>query len=287
VPVIPPREPPDDPGALVGSSELIALAELAERLARGAGELVRGGQGAIDTQPEFDDKSSTTDLVTEFDRRAERFIVAELEAVRPDDGLIAEEGSARPSRSGITWLIDPIDGTTNFVYGQAAWSTSIAAVSGDLAVAAAVYAPISGELFSATLGGGAHLNGRTLGCTDRRRPLADSVIATGFTYRRSLRAEQAAMVARILPQVGDIRRLGSAAIDLCLVASGRVDAYVEQYLNPWDVAAGLLIASEAGAVATDFVGGPARPDQLVVARPELHDQLLVLLRQPGMYTQAG
>ncbi len=236
-------------------------------------------------RPEFADKSSATDLVTEFDRLAEDHIVSELARLRPGDGILAEEGATSASTTGTTWVIDPIDGTTNFVYGLPTWSTSVAAVVDGITIAGAVYAPALGEMYSAASGSGAQLNGHLIGQTTSPRPLDTAIVATGFTYRRELRVAQAALVGLLLGAVGDIRRLGSAALDLCMVAAGRVDAYVEEHLNPWDVAAGLLIATEAGAQVSDFSGGPANPSQLLVSAPQLHAGLLEVLAQRDLSTR--
>lgn len=262
-----------------------ALRAIAETLARDAGQLVRDHSGAPDMRPEFDDKSSATDLVTEFDRLAEHHIVSELARLRPGDGILAEEGAASASTTGTTWVIDPIDGTTNFVYGLPTWSTSVAAAVDGITIAGAVYAPALDEMYSAARGAGASLNGHRIGRTSSSRPLETAIIATGFTYRRDRRIAQAALVGHLLSAVGDIRRLGSAALDLCLVAAGRVDAYVEEHLNSWDVAAGLLIATEAGAQVSDFSGAPATPSQLLVCDPHLHAGLLEVLAQRDLSTR--
>jgi len=275
---------PATPRPDAATADSVALRSIAETVARAAGELVRQHSGSPGQRPDFDDKSSATDLVTEFDRLAEHHIVSELARLRPDDGVIGEEGAVSESASGITWLIDPIDGTTNFVYGLPTWSTSVAALSDDTTLAGAVYAPAIHELYSAARGDGAYLNGDRINRARSTRPLETAIVATGFTYRRELRIAQAELVTHLLGAVGDIRRLGSAALDLCLTAAGRVDAYVEEHLNLWDVAAGLLIAEEAGALVSDFAGGPARPQELLVAAPALHAELLHLLSGRGLPT---
>ena len=250
------------------------LLDLACRLAVEAGSQALAGQRA--SAPELSTKSSATDLVTVHDRAAEATIVAGLTAARPDDGIIGEEGTARPGTSGIAWLVDPIDGTTNFVYGLPHWATSIAGADGDGTLVGAVYVPVLGELYAAAHGSGATLDGRPIRCSDRDE-LALALVATGFGYVPSDRVEQARLLTSVIGDVRDIRRLGSAAIDLCHVACGRVDAYYEAGLSPWDAAAGELIAREAGCRTGDFAGGPLDPAQLLAAAPAIFDDLARLL----------
>jgi myo-inositol-1(or 4)-monophosphatase len=250
------------------------LVALAESLARRAGELVAAGRaGGLD---DVETKSTFTDMVTEYDHASEALIVGAIRAARPDDGLIGEEGTSVPGTSGIRWLIDPIDGTTNFLYGLPAYSVSIAAADADGTLAAAVYCPPTDEMFVARRGGGARLDGRVLHCAPIER-LDTALVATGFAYSPERRAAQGRRVAALLPRVRDIRRFGSAALDLCYVAAGRVDAYFEQWLSPWDCAAGELIAAEAGARSGTFTGGEGEPDGLVVAAPGVYDGLVALL----------
>lgn len=256
------------------------LRAICERLALEAGTIARTGRRSVAGRTGLDDstKSSRTDLVTEFDRAAEAHIVAEIRRLRPDDAIVGEEGTDDAGTSGYAWLIDPIDGTTNFVYDQPAWSCSIAVTFDGRTVAGAVSAPPLDELFSASAGGGATMNGnpiRVSGATD----LSLALVGTGFSYDAATRTGQAHVVADIIGQVRDIRRLGSAAVDLCMVACGRLDVYYERHLNAWDAAAGELIAREAGAVTSDFRGGPARPDELLAVTPALHDATIELLRK--------
>ena len=252
-----------------------ALLALAEELAREAGELVASGRangsGTIHT------KSTPTDLVTEYDRASEALIVGRLAAVRPDDGIVGEEGAESAGSSGIRWLIDPIDGTTNFYYGLPGYAVSIAAADEHGAFAGVVYAPVLGELFAARRGAGATLNGRPISCGSLA-DLSTALVATGFAYHPERRATQAQRVARLIASVRDVRRLGAASIDLCYVACGRLDAYFEEGLGPWDLAAGELIAREAGCRSGDFRGGPARPGEVAVAAPELFDSFVSLIR---------
>jgi myo-inositol-1(or 4)-monophosphatase len=254
------------------------LRDLAGELARAAGDLaLRGRRRTGDRGPAgHTTKSSATDPVTEHDLAAERLLVEELERRRPDDAIVGEEGATRAGTTGIEWQLDPIDGTANFVYDLPAWSTSVAAVDADGGLGAAVYAPASGELWSAARGRGALLDGRPI-----RVSAADDVrlalVATGFSYLPDRRRRQAERLVDLVPEVRDVRRFGSAALDLCMVACGRLDAYFEEHLNSWDLAAGSLIAAEAGAVVTGFDGGPPGPAGVVAAAPGIHAALLDLI----------
>ena len=254
------------------------LRALCEQLATGAGAVAHAGRDAIAAGRAFDGstKSSSTDVVTEFDRAAEAHIVGELRRLRPADAIVGEEGTAVAGTSGFEWIVDPIDGTTNFVYDQPAWSCSVAVAHAGQVVAGAVAVPPLGELFSAALGAGATRDGRPI----RASAVSDlslALVGTGFAYDPATRRQQAAVVAGLIDRVRDIRRLGSAALDLCMVACGRLDIYYERYLNAWDAAAGELIAREAGAITSDFRGGPARPAELLATAPALHAAAVALL----------
>ena len=210
---------------------------------------------------EVDTKSTPVDVVTNADRAVETFIRQRLGSERPGDGFLGEESTASGSETGLTWVVDPIDGTVNFLYGIPQWACSVAVVEGtDPATwtvhAGAVVNAVIGETYAAARGAGATLNGRPLS-TSAPTALSTSLIATGFSYSAEQRAEQGASVAALLPRVRDIRRPGAASLDLCAVAAGRVDASAERGLSPWDFAAGALIAVEAGAVVTaaDVRGG--------------------------------
>lgn len=251
------------------------LRELATDLARTAGDLAFAGR-RDHTSLDSATKSTPTDLVTEFDRTAERSIVDWLLVHRPDDAIVGEEGTNVDGTSGIAWLIDPIDGTTNFVYDQPAWACSIGVHQDGEAVAAAVFAPALNEMYTASRQGGASRNGVPISVSDAT-DITLALIGTGFAFDPERRVTQGARIAKILPEVRDIRRLGAASLDLCFVACGRLDAYFERHLNPWDCAAGELIAREAGALSSDFRGGPARPDELLVAAPGVHTAVLELL----------
>ena len=212
---------------------------------------------------EVSTKSSRTDMVTEADRAAEDLIVKRILAARPDDGLLGEEGANRDSTSGVRWVIDPIDGTTNFIYGIPAYSVSIGVERDGEVVAGVVHDVAHNEAFTATLGGGAHRNGKPIRITGNT-DLGTALFATGFAYDPIRRAEQAAFQALTLPHIRDVRRMGSAALDLAHVASGQLDGYVEYRLNWWDIAAGGLLVREAGGV-TGGLGGYTFEDGYVLA----------------------
>ncbi|MGZ4507174.1 MAG: inositol monophosphatase family protein [Blastococcus sp.] len=244
------------------------LLELAVAVAREAADLVARGRATAGEQ--VDVKSSPVDVVTAVDTASERLIVDRLTAARPEDGVLGEEGASREGTSGVRWVIDPIDGTVNFLYGVPAYAVSIAAEVDGVVVAGAVLNVALGELFTATSGGGAFLSSpsrpepvRLTGSTPAS--LEQTLVATGFGYRTEQRRAQGAVVARLLPQVRDIRRFGSAALDLCAAAAGRVDAYYELELNPWDHAAGALVAAEAGLVVTGLPGRPFAEPMAIAA----------------------
>ncbi|MFV0309723.1 MAG: inositol monophosphatase family protein [Desertimonas sp.] len=258
------------------------LLELATGAAVDAGTRAAAGRG---TSPgasglEVDSKSTITDLVTEHDRAAENVLVDRIISARPDDAIVGEEGTDRPGRSGISWYLDPIDGTTNFVYGLPGWATSVAAGDGGGMLVGVVFIPALDELFCAARGRGATLNGRPIRAS-AASDLAVSLVATGFGYAPEQRRRQGRLVADLLGAVRDIRRLGAAAVDLCHAACGRVDAYFEAGLNVWDIAAGELIAREAGCVTSDFGGATPTPRQVVAAAPGIHTELLAHLDARG------
>jgi myo-inositol-1(or 4)-monophosphatase len=225
-------------------------------------------------------KSSSTDMVTEIDRASEQLIVAGLRAARPDDALLGEEGTTSAGTSGVRWVIDPLDGTTNYLYGLAGFAVSIAAeVDGEAAIGV-VHDPLHGDVFTGVRGRGAHRNGRRLH-VQGPEGLRDALVATGFAYDPERRRKQAAVLTEVLPRIRDIRRGGAAAVDLCSVACGRVDAFYERGLGPWDFAAGALIASEAGAAVGDLEGGPPSGGFVLAAPPELFEPLRSLLDAAG------
>jgi len=222
---------------------------------------------------ETDTKSSATDMVTAMDRWVEQTIVELILAERPGDGLVGEEGAAKESKSGVVWVIDPIDGTTNFIRNLPGFSVSIAARIHGTDAVAVVHDPVRTERFTAVLAGGAQCNGESISAANASE-ISRAVVSTGFSYDPQRRAEQAAVLERLLPSIADIRRFGGAALDVCSVASGRVDAYFERGVNDWDVAAGGLIAREAGAVTNNQLdsGGP-----YVAAAPALAEEFANLL----------
>lgn len=260
--------------AAIGAAD--ALLALAVSAAREAGELIRARRDAVDRMAVAATKSSPTDVVTESDTAAEELIREHLLSARPGDGLVGEEGGSVAGESGVRWIVDPIDGTVNYLYGLPQYAVSIAAQLDEDVVAGVVHNPVSGETWTATRGGGAFLDGRRIaesGC-DR---LELALVATGFGYDAARRARQAEIVRHVLPAVRDIRRAGVASLDLCAVATGRVDAYYERGLAAWDLAAGGLVAEEAGVVVAGLHGAQAGSDLVIAAGPGLFSRLHDLL----------
>ena len=250
-----------------------ALLAIAEDLARAAGELalsMHSGLGDSDT------KSSPTDVVTAADRAAEALLVEGIRSRRPGDGILGEEGASDEGTTGVRWVVDPIDGTVNYLYGLPQWGVSIGVEVDGQAVAGVVFDPSKGELFSAVRGAGARRNGTPLRCT-RASELSQALVATGFGYDARRRAAQASVLPRLIPAVRDIRRVGAGALDLCAVAAGRVDGYYELGLSPWDMSAGLLIATEAGARVGGLRGAPPSGAMVLAAAPGVFDALHDLL----------
>jgi myo-inositol-1(or 4)-monophosphatase len=272
--------------------------QLAERVARAAGAELLARYGR---PPEgLGSKSSATDPVSDADRAAERIVLELLTAERPDDGLVAEEGSAREALSGRRWVVDPLDGTVNYLYGFPAWGVSVALEDDAGGLVGVVHDPLRGETFRAARGEGAELvrtggtslagvgSGAAGGAAPadaaraptplrvaEPRPLDRALVATGFSYEPARRAEQAAILGTVLPQVRDIRRAGAAALDLCALAAGRVDAYYERGLNHWDWAAAALLVREAGGTVAALAGEPA--GLVAASTPELLRELSVLV----------
>jgi myo-inositol-1(or 4)-monophosphatase len=265
------------------------LAELASSVAQEAAELLmsrRGGVGVVQT------KSSPTDVVTEMDREAEDLIRNRLLTARPGDAVLGEE-SGQTGSGSVRWVVDPIDGTVNYLYGLPDWGVSIAAEIAGEVVAGAVCLPLRRVLFTAASGGGAWLEsawqpGRQRLSCNSGVPLSAALVATGFAYGAAQRSGQGRVVAAVLPRVRDIRRSGSAASDLCSVAAGQVDGYYEQGLKYWDVAAGGLIAREAGALTGGLRGQAAGTAMTIAAGPglfaDLHDLLASLDDDPETVT---
>ena len=263
---------PDPPA---DAAELVALASA---VARAAGTLLR--DGLDQARVTVDTKSSRTDMVTEMDRAAEALIVDGLLGARPGDGVLGEEGTDRVGTSGVRWIVDPLDGTTNYLYALPGFAVSIGAEVEGQIVAGAVYDVVRDELFTATLGGGATRDGSPIrASTVTELPLA--LVATGFSYDAERRRRQAAVLVEVIPHIRDVRRFGAAAVDLCSVACARVDAYYERGLAPWDLAAGGLIAAEAGAVVTGLRGGRPVDGGVLAAAPGIAEALLALVGDAG------
>jgi myo-inositol-1(or 4)-monophosphatase len=255
-------------GVATTSDQLTDLLTLARSLAQAAGEVLRSRPADLDVST----KSSPTDVVTVMDRAAERVILDGLAATRPDDAVVSEESAATSGATGVRWLVDPLDGTVNYLYGIPHYAVSVAAeVNGELAVGVVLdverrveYTAISGE--------GARRDGVPVHCSTQQDP-AQSLVATGFNYGVELRRVQSRELVTILPQVRDIRRMGSAALDLCAVACGEVDAFFEAGMYEWDWAAGALIAREAGARVAGLNGRPPGHHTTLAANPALFDLL--------------
>jgi myo-inositol-1(or 4)-monophosphatase len=258
------------------------LAKLARSVAAEAAELLasRHGRPAV-----VQTKSSPTDVVTEMDAAAEDLIRGRILAARPGDAVLGEERGQTGDDAVVRWIVDPLDGTVNYLYGLPSWAVSVAAEVAGVVVAGVVSAPLLGSLYTAHLGGGAWLESswftgtRQLACNNGTE-LAGALVATGFGYAAARRAAQGKVVARLLPLVRDIRRAGAAAVDLCCVASGQLDAFYERGLHEWDFAAGRLIACEAGAVVAGLHGSQAGESMTIAAGPGLfgglHDALVEL-----------
>jgi myo-inositol-1(or 4)-monophosphatase len=260
--------PPPDP------ADLVALA------ADVAGQAVRLLRDGRPSELTVETKVSATDMVSEMDRASERLIVGALLAERPDDGVVGEEGSERAGSSGLKWVVDPLDGTTNYLYDHPGWAVSIAAEDASGVVAGVVADAVHSEVFTAIRGGGAFRDGVAIACSPETA-LSRALVGTGFGYRAERRRAQGAVVAGLLPQVRDIRRMGAASVDLCSVACGRLDAYFERGLAWWDLAAGALIASEAGAVVSAIDGGPVEPGSVLAAGPGVATSVRDLLCSLG------
>lgn len=256
--------------------------EIAVRAAEFALDARRAGVSVEST------KSSAVDIVTAVDRDTETLIRSLILEARPDDGIVGEEEARHVGTSGLDWIVDPIDGTVNFLYGIPAWAVSIAVAegaaddgTGGRTVAGVVVNPVNGELFEASVDGGARLRGREM-AVNTDVPLGEALVGTGFGYRAERRREQAEVLLELLPQVRDIRRIGSASLDLCALAAGRIDAYYERGLNVWDHAAGALIAREAGARVAGVGGGVESKALIVAAAPGLYEELAAALRSAGL-----
>jgi myo-inositol-1(or 4)-monophosphatase len=263
-----------------GHPDPIELLDLAVATAREAAGLVARGRATASDH--VDVKSSPVDVVTAVDKASEELVVGRLLGARPGDGVLGEEGADRAGTSGVRWVVDPIDGTVNFLYDLPAYAVSIAAEVAGEVVAGVVLNVATLEMFTATRGGGAYFSSpgrpepvRLSGSSPAS--LEQTLVATGFGYRVEQRRAQGAVVAALLPRVRDIRRFGSSALDLCAVAMGRTDAYYELDLNPWDHAAGALVAAEAGLVVTGLPGSPFGAPMAIAAAPSIAAPFIDLL----------
>jgi myo-inositol-1(or 4)-monophosphatase len=271
-----------------GTDELTELEQLAIDAATEAGRFI------LDERPAqlrvAETKSSATDVVTVMDQQAEQMLRQRITAARPHDAIVGEEAAAKDGESGVTWLIDPIDGTVNYLYGIPAYAVSVAAAVGDprrpgawAPVAGAVVNPVTGELYRAHLDGGAWLEvrggaPRRLVVPDPSPDLGQALAGTGFGYAADRRAWQTRVLLEVIPSIRDIRRFGSAALDICAVATGTLDCYFERGLNPWDLAAAWVVLAEAGGVLSGLAGGPPDDVMVVGAAPPLHEQLERVVR---------
>ena len=255
------------------SDDLLALAaDVAHEAGAGLREAFgRLGDLAISA------KSTPTDLVSDADVATERLIRARLEAARPDDAILGEEGDDRPGTSGLRWVVDPLDGTVNFLFGIPLWCVSVACEDADGAVAGVVYDPMRDETWAAERDGPATLDGVPLAAPARDGGLARALVATGFGYDAGVREAQARVLARLLPQIRDVRRLGAAALDLAWAAAGRVDAYFERGVQHWDIAAGALICARAGLAVHELPPAPPAAAGVLVAPPAIAGELLALV----------
>jgi myo-inositol-1(or 4)-monophosphatase len=254
---------------------LTELGALAAECARAAGELllerfVAGGERAVGS------KSSPTDVVSEADYAAERAIRELLAARRPGDAILGEEGGETQAGEGLRWIVDPLDGTVNFLFGVPQWCVSVAVHDAAGGLAGAVFDPLRDEMFCGDRGGRATLNGTPVAGSSRG-DLASALVGTGFAYASAVRATQAEVVARVLPVVRDVRRMGSAALDLAWTAAGRYDAFYERGVQAWDIAAGSLLCECSGLVVRRLEADGAAPEGLVVAPAGIVDELHALV----------
>ncbi|MEU5039545.1 inositol monophosphatase family protein [Streptomyces griseorubiginosus] len=261
------------------------LLELAQQAARSAGTLLRDGRPADLAVART--KSSPIDVVTEMDIAAEKLITDLISERRPDDGFLGEEGASTEGSSGIRWVIDPLDGTVNYLYGLPTWSVSIAAEQDGETVVGVVAVPMRGETYHAVRGGGAWATGawegeRRLTCRPAA-PLEQALVSTGFNYVSEVRTHQAEVAGKLIPLLRDIRRGGSAAVDLCDLAAGRLDGFYERGLNAWDYGAGDLVAREAGALTGGRPGERPNRDLTVAGTPGVFEPLQRLLEDFGAW----
>jgi myo-inositol-1(or 4)-monophosphatase len=256
-------------------TEASELQALADQAAREAGDILlghfRGPAHGVDA------KSTPTDPVSDADRAAESFLFDFISSRRPDDGVLAEEGTDEKSSSGLTWIVDPLDGTVNFLFGIPHWSVSIAVEDDEGGLVGVIFDPNRGEMFTAIRGAGAQVNGSSISVS-LVEDLSQALIGTGFSYDAEARRVQAEVVGRVLPRARDIRRAGSAALDLASVSCGRLDGFYEAPMEPWDKAAGIVIATEAGARISELPPPTSGLSSgVIAANPALHEQLSALV----------
>ena len=250
------------------------LLTLAIQAAHGAGQLLMKSYGG--DREDVSTKSSPTDLVSRADKDSERFLLDLIASERPGDGILSEEGGRAESSTGYRWIIDPLDGTINFLFRIPVWAVSIAVEDRDGGVVGVVHDPNRDETFTARRGAGAWLNGLPLRVSDRS-DLTTALVGTGFAYDVERRVAQARIVTDVLGSVRDIRRAGSAALDLCSVACGRLDGFFEAYTESWDRAAGALIVTEAGGVVSQGPAPAGEGTTIVASNEILHDELRELV----------
>ena len=260
------------------------LHDVAVKLAQEAGELIVSRRaGHIEVA---NTKSSDVDVVTAVDRESEEFLYTRLQELRPGDGFLGEEGQVEPSSTGVTWVVDPIDGTVNFLYNIPHYAVSIAAVTGDptpgtwQVEAGAIFNPVTGELFHAARGAGSYLGERRLQIGEPP-PMNLALLATGFAYSTAMRKEQVRILGQLIGEVRDIRRMGTASLDLAAVAAGRVDVYFERTLNAWDHAAGEVLVTEAGGVIAGIRDLPQGREGIFAGHPTLVTQLKARISEVG------
>ena len=250
------------------------LLQLAVDAARGAGDLLRerlrGPLSGVET------KATPTDVVTDADRDSEELILSRLTGARPADGVISEEGDERPSSTGVVWFVDPLDGTVNYLFGIPLWAVSISARDEDGWLVGVTHDPMRDETFAALRHGGSTLDGRPIRVSDASDP-ATAMIGTGFSYDADARRLQAERLVHVLPHVRDIRRAGSAALDLAWLACGRLDGFYEAPMKPWDRAAGELLVVEAGGVVSPLAAPVGDDEGVIAAGPRLHPALRELV----------
>ncbi len=270
-----PRHPGAEPPVTTDPALLSQLLAVAIDLAHDAGALLlerfEGGR-----ERALASKSSPTDLVSEADLASERLIRERLAEIRPADGFLGEEGGGQAGSSGLGWIVDPLDGTVNFLFGIPQWCVSVAVRDDHGSLAGAIFDPCRDELFSATRHDIPTLNGMPLEgstCED----LSTAMLATGLAYDAAVRAAQAEVLARVIPRVRDIRRSGSAALDLAWTAAGRYDVYFERTVKPWDIAAGTLICTRAALTVRELPEREGLPLGILAAAPALAEPLLELV----------